>query len=1215
MSTTEKPQSIDAPGGETQPQYVVVIGASAGGLEALEELFLAMTQRMGIAFVVVQHLLPDVEHHMVELVSRWTSLTVELSEHGKPLAADTIYLLPPDIELSVADGCFVLVARPPGPVRPIDVCMRSCAAEYGEHSIAVVLSGSGDDGSQGVRDIHAAGGLVLVQREETAKFDSMPRSTLATGVVDIAVSPREVPEVLRRHISGRKLADVSNHVNAPTQANGTATVFALLQAQYGINFAFYKPGTITRRIDRRIQLQQHHDLTDYIKRLQSDHAELDALYRDLLIGVTSFFRDAKAFERLENEVVPQLIAAATHGPDVRIWIAGCATGEEAYSIAMLLCEASERSVHPINVRIFATDVHRPSLDFAGVGLYPTAAVAEIGEARLARFFVHEAEGYRVTNDLRRVIVFAQHNVMSDAPFTKLDLISCRNLLIYVQPAMQRRILSLFHFGLRTNGVLFLGPSETPGDVVDEFEVIDHQWRVYRKRRDVRLLPVPREVAALSPIGTSTASRDSHLVDLFSTLLDTALPPSVLINHEYQILHTFGDVRPFLRLPRGRPSLGLLDLLEPGFKLAVAGALHRAARARTPVSFSDVRGGALEPAPIDIRVRPIEPAGSSSLFYLVSLTPAAETNLTALPDTLIDLDQATRDHIDALELELRQAKESLQGTIEELEVSNEELQATNEELLASNEELNSLNQELHSVNEELHTVNSEFQQKIDQLTELSDDMDNLLLSTEVHTLFLDDKLAIRKFTPAMAEVFHLVGSDVGRRIDGFTYNLDSPGLVELLDRVRASGQRYEGGVHHQGFSYLMRVLPYLGRGRRAGVVLTLVDVTRLERVELALRHQVEQRDRFLTVLSHELRNPLAAVNNALQLLARRLDHAEDSITDPIGIIARQSTHMQRLLDDLLDVARMTQGKFQLCKATLDLRVLLSEVVETNRAGLGEQQPRLALEQRDSEPLWVFGDSTRLTQIFDNLLINAIKYTPNGGHITIALDRDAQRAVVHIRDDGLGMDPQTRARVFELFMQADASLDRSQGGLGVGLTLVRNLVELHDGQVEVHSEGLGLGSDFVLRFPLVPAPARPPAPIAEPIEQPATGHERRLVVVEDRPEILAPFRDLLSECGFEVSTARDGLHGLEMILAQPPDAALLDIGLPGIDGYEIARRLRADPTTASLPLIAITGYGREEDVTKAREAGFNAHLVKPINVDDLILLLARYGVRSHRARPIF
>lgn len=927
--------------------------------------------------------------------------------------------------------------------------------------------------------------------------------------------------------------------------------------------------------------------------------------------MTAFFRDRDAFARLENEVIPQLLAGAKDGPELRVWVAGCATGEEAYSLAMLLVEAGERSGKPMQAKIFATDAHRPSLDFAGIGLYSVAAVAEIGEARLARFFVQESGGYRVTNELRRMIVFAQHNVMSDAPFTKLDLVSCRNLLIYLQPGTQRKVLALFHFGLRPNGVLFLGPSETPGDVIDEFEPIDQQWRIYRKRGNARLLPLRPESSGPNLLGTTAArrpSRDTHLLELFGVLLEAALPPSVLIDQDYQIIHTFGEIHAHLRLPRGRPSLGLLDQLEGSFKLAVAGALHRAVRERATVSFTDVPGSPLdEHGKTDIRVRPIELPGSSAVFYLVSLAPATGPVATRPPEVLIDLEQATRDHIDALELDLRHTKENLQATIEELEVSNEELQATNEELLASNEELHSVNEELQSVNEELYSVNSEFQQKIDQLTELSDDMNNLLLATEVHTLFLDEDLMIRKFTPAMAEVFHLVASDVGRRIDGFVYNLDTPGLVELLGRVRASGERFEGAVHHQGLSFLMRVLPYRSRGRRAGVVLTLVDVTRLEQVELALREQVEQRDRFLAMLSHELRNPLAAVRNAMTLIERRLAHPDPGITAPLDIISRQTKHMRRLLDDLLDVARLTQGKFQLHKTSVELRTLLREVIATNRARLHAHQPSLAFEERDSDPLWIFGDATRIMQIFDNLVSNAIKYTPSGGHVTVELAKDGEQAVVRVLDDGIGIDPQMQSNMFELFVQADVSLDRSQGGLGVGLTLVRNLVELHDGQLTLHSDGVGLGSEFVVRFPLAPGPALPDAAAEEPVVNPAEARKPRLVVVEDRSEIRESLAELLIDSGFDVSTAADGIRGLELILAEPPDAALLDIGLPGIDGYELARQLRAHPTTARLPLLALTGYGRAEDETKVIKAGFTVHLVKPIDVTDVIAALARLGIR--------
>jgi signal transduction histidine kinase/CheY-like chemotaxis protein len=465
---------------------------------------------------------------------------------------------------------------------------------------------------------------------------------------------------------------------------------------------------------------------------------------------------------------------------------------------------------------------------------------------------------------------------------------------------------------------------------------------------------------------------------------------------------------------------------------------------------------------------------------------------------------------------------------------------------------------------------------------------------------------------MAEVFHLVASDVGRRIDGFAYNLDIPELVELLGRVRASGERFESGVRHQGLSFLMRVLPYRSRGRRAGVVLTLVDVTRLEQVELTLREQVDQRDRFLAMLSHELRNPLAAISNALHLIGRRLEHPERGVADPLDIIVRQSTHMQRLLDDLLDIARLTQGKFQLRKTPLELQALLAEVIETNRTRLGAQQPSLVFAAQDSEPLWIFGDATRIVQIFDNLLSNATKYTPSGGHVTLELSRAGERAVVSVRDDGIGIDLATQSHMFDLFVQADVSLARSQGGLGVGLTLVRNLIDLHEGQIDVHSEGVGLGSEFVVRFPLVPCPVPVIADTELSAETPTGVRKPKLVVVEDRAEILETLAELLVDYGFVVSTASDGMRGFELILATLPDAALLDIGLPGLDGYELARRLRAQPSTSSVPLLAMTGYGRAEDQAKATEAGFNTHLVKPINIYDLIASLAQLGV--HLAKPV-
>lgn len=1193
------------------PLRVVGIGASAGGLEALEQLFRAMPIDTGMAFVVVQHLSRDFKSQMDELLARWTRLDIKVATHEQPLAPNTIHLMPPDAELIVSQGRLLLSQRSEGLALPIDQFLRSCARDLAERTIAIILSGTGSDGSRGVREVHEAGGLVLAQTEDTAKFNGMPKSAIETGAVDYVLAPRDMPGAIRSHFASIKPGEPSS--DDPAEAvklGGMQAVFALLHERYGIDFSSYKPGTIGRRTERRLLLAQSDNLSDYIGRLRTDRAELDALYHDLLIGVTEFFRDGDAFKRLEQAVVPQLIDEAPTGKELRVWVAGCATGEEAYSLAMLLLETIERSGRALTAKIFATDVHRPSLDTASAGLYPERALAAIDPRRRARFFSSSEEGMvRVTPELRRMIVFAPHNVIRDAPFTKLDLVTCRNLLIYLQPSVQRKIMSLFHFGLRTGGVLFLGPSETPGDIGDEFELVDQHWKLYRKRRDVRLLPGLRSSPLLATHTSSpapTRGGEGPLLEVFGSLLDSALPPSVLLGEQHEILHTFGDISALLRLPRGRPSLSLLDLIEGELKLAVAGALHRAARSRAPVSFTGVSAGS--GALLDVRVTPIEVARISTLYFLVSLGGSTQVvPPRSEAGDLINLDAASHDRLESLEIELRHTKENLQATIEELEASNEELQATNEELLASNEELQSTNEELHSVNEELYTVNSEFQHKIDELTELSDDIDNLLLSTEVHTLFLDRQLCIRKFTPAMAEVFNLVESDVGRRIEGFVHTISIANLGEILVRTRDTGERYEAEVESRsGTAFLLRVLPYRQRNggdeaERAGVVVTLVDITQLREAEHALREQIVQRDRFLAMLSHELRNPLAAIHNALTLVDRRLPAPDDALARPLALIERQTRHMQRLLDDLLDVSRVTQGKIQLRRETFDLREVVHDVVEQLGPALAEHRHALALTPGDA-PLWLHADRARIVQVVENLLTNAIKYTQDGGHLALVLARRGASLELVVSDDGAGLEPSTMAHIFEMFVQADTTLDRSQGGLGVGLTLVHNLVELHGGTIEARSEGRKRGSTFIVRLPLVEAPT----PASEPatLPTPATRGPVKLAVVEDRPEIRETLAELLRDDGYVVLTAGTGLDGLALIERERPDVGLLDIGLPGIDGYELARRLRTEHIPR-IPLIAMTGYGRSEDRERVAAAGFDAHLIKPIDVSEVVVLLERLG----------
>ncbi len=491
-----------------EPTHVVGIGASAGGLEALERLFKLMPVDTGMAFVVVQHLSPDFKSLMDELLARWTSMPVHAVEDGMPVAANQIFLMPPNTEIIISNRKLLLTprARSDELRLPIDQFFRSLARDCGSRAIGIVLSGTGSDGSRGILEIKQAGGLVVVQSEDTAKFDGMPRCAIDTGVADIILAPEDIPaELLRR--AGR----VERAEPPADNVTGMTPIFSLLREKFGIDFSYYKPTTVARRTERRLQLAPVRSLDEYASQLRADPVELDALYRDLLIGVTSFFRDPGAFEVLQHDVIPRAIDRLEDAGEFRVWVAGCATGEEAYSLAIIINECIRNSGRKIESKIFATDVHASSLEFAAQGLYQEDAIASVTEERLAKYFVRTGDGYRISPELRNRVVFARHNIIRDAPFTRLDLISCRNLLIYLLPEAQQKALSLFHFGLKTGGILLLGPSESTGQLTSEFDRLDEHWKVFRKRRDVHLptelrLPLSSGPRRIIPTATIQVSQ-------------------------------------------------------------------------------------------------------------------------------------------------------------------------------------------------------------------------------------------------------------------------------------------------------------------------------------------------------------------------------------------------------------------------------------------------------------------------------------------------------------------------------------------------------------------------------------------------------------------------------------------------------------------------------------------------------------------------------------
>jgi len=1213
---------------EAEKIFIVGVGASAGGLESLERLFANAPLDTGMAFVVVQHLSPDFKSLMDELLARHTDLPIRRAEDGMRVEANTVYLIPPKKEMIISRGCLLLTDKDPKAslTMPIDRFFRSLAQDSRDHAIGVILSGTGTDGSRGIRDIHDAGGLVVCESKETAKFDGMPQAARDTGVVDQILAPEAIPAALVQHVQ-RVVTGNGGDGEAPPY-DAITVLFKLLNEECGIDFSHYKSNTVTRRIQRRLSIVGTQTVAEYVERLRHDRSELNALYKDLLIGVTRFFRDHEAFAKLEQDVIPELIRTTAEDDEIRVWVAGCATGEEAYTVAMLIDEQLEAAGRRCNVKIFATDVHRASLDFACAGVYGKDALADVSPERLARYFDQKKDRFHVVPALRQMIVFAVHNLINDPPFTKLNLITCRNLLIYFDPAAQRRSLSLFHFGLKTGGVLFLGTSETPGELHDEFDAIDPHWKIYRKCRDVRLpadirLPaLNKAVTAAKPFAPVAASTtrslpDPSLVGAYDAMLSKFMPPGLLINERRELLHALGGAERYLRVNAGRPTNDVLEMLGHDLRTAITGAVQRALKENAPVCYQAVRiSTGQDDEQLRVTVEPLTNPRSRLKQLLIVLEPLAPIPKAGHDDESpddSDMRQMSRDRIEGLEVELRYTKENLQTTIEELETSNEELQAANEELVTSNEELQSTNEELQSVNEELFTVNAEYQKKIGELSELTTDMDNLLASTDVATVFLDRDLCIRKFTPQIASQFHVLPQDVGRRIDGFAHNILRPELMDDLRRVVATNDRFEIEVQDRYGAWLyMRLLPYRIKSKVEGVVLTLFDITAIKKAQAELADGVRRRDQFLAMLSHELRNPLGAILNA-SLIIERCPPTEGTVSEVAEVLTRQSQHMSRLLDDLLDVSRMTQNKIEMRKQPVPIATIVAGAVESVRPLIEASELKFCEDLREGTAM-VHGDPARLQQALSNVLANAVKYTPSGGEVSLEGFPVDDHIVLRVRDTGVGIRRDQIDSIFDLFVQSDQTLSRSKGGMGVGLTLVRSIVEQHDGEVTAQSDGPGHGSQFEIRLPRLLDPERVDSrSIGQ--RQPTAQPRKVIVIVEDQDDNRQMLRKLLELDGFQVYDAENGAKGLAAIELHRPDIALIDIGLPGLSGYEVAKQVRESLNNKETYLVALTGYGQSPDIESAFDAGFDDHIVKPMDGQKLAHILELQKHPSMRTPRVF
>ncbi|MEO0373312.1 MAG: chemotaxis protein CheB [Cyanobacteria bacterium P01_A01_bin.17] len=844
---------------ESRPLLVVGIGASAGGLKALEQFFENMPQGSGAAFVVIQHLSPDFKSLMNELLGRRTQMGIYKVEEGMALEPNAIYLIPPGKNLVIEENRLRLFDQHRGtgsPLNlPIDIFFQSLAKHCAERSIGVILSGTGSDGTRGLQDIHQAGGIALVQDPTTAEFDGMPQSAINTDIVDQVAPPSELAQVIyhfsQSPIDAQQFRAETSLLRAGSQK--LQHIISILAEQGQFDFSNYKPNTLSRRIHRRCVIAGFTDLDDYIEYLTNTATEQALLRTNLLISVTRFFRDLDAWDFIEQEVMPQLVANTKEKTQLRIWVTACATGEEAYSMAILAHEAIERSGRSIDVKIFATDVHVTALEKAAQGVYPASIANDLTEERLQRYFTPKENTFEVSRQLREMLIFAPHNLGKDAGFTRMSLVSCRNVLIYLQPDLQQRVLRNLHFSLIAQGILFLGESETLADLQEEFGTLHQRNKIFQKLRDVRL-PISMQGSGQlsSPVSRYTAQTispprlDPMLSEAFKSFLVADNITCLIVDPDHQLLHVCGDPLNVLQMPDGPVTRELTKMVPPPLQLPLSTALHRAQRNQETVEYTGIRLASEDTTQdINLKVTYRQSSKLGKAFILVAISTAeSSSNITAAAQTF-EADTEVTQRIVQLEHELQQTRENLQATIEELETTNEEQQATNEELVASNEELQSTNEELHAVNEELYTVNAEYQSKIQELTDLNNDVDNLFSNIDIGVVFLDASLRIRKFTSAATQFLNLVDADVGRPLGHFSHNLDCPDLLETLTTVMETDDSIEQevSVNSGGAPLLMRVHPYRLQGQPSqGVVLTFVNISTIKLAQVLLRQEVNDRKR-------------------------------------------------------------------------------------------------------------------------------------------------------------------------------------------------------------------------------------------------------------------------------------------------------------------------------------------------------------------------------------
>lgn len=1491
---------------------VVGIGASAGGVEALSAFFRATPNDTGMAFVVIQHLPPDNQSLMPEILSRCTTMAVRQIEDGMRIEPNSVYVIRPGFTVTLSQGILHLglSVEKRGHRRPVDDFFRSLALEQKEKAIVVVLSGTGTNGTAGAQAVKAAGGLCIAQEPDSAEFPGMPRSLIRSGYADQILPADGIPQFVSRFVKHPLIDSPANETagaveEEESERKGLVEIHALLRTRTGRDFRGYRKPTLLRRIQRRMGVAGVIHLGEYAQFLREQRDEAQALANDLMINVTGFFRDPDAWEALRAGAIAPLVEDRPPGQPIRAWVAACASGEEAYSLAILIAEECHRAGKSREVKIFATDTADKSLALARAGIYPAGIEGDIAPERLDRFFDKDDHTYRIKKEIREMVVFAPQNLLQDPPFSRVDLATCRNFLIYLEAETQRRVLSLLSFSVRDGGYLFLGNTESLGAAEQNFDTVSKRWRIYRRvgplqhRPDI---PFPVRLALVGSIDKgghvpSPPIRDDQFTVRFErALLEAFTPPTVIVDRQERMLYIHGDITPFLTYPVGELSTNIVDVARPHLRAAVRAALRQALEGHVPT----VVDCALEANDGSgyVRITAASLTGHSAgrnFWVSFERRPSPQQGTDASADAtplVLPVDNALEDEVRILRRELQASVEAFEGTNEELKSSNEEVLSVNEELQSANEELETSKEELQSINEELSTVNAQLHGKIIELEQANNDLSNLLSSTSIAVVFLDTQLLVRRFTPAVQDLLELIPTDIGRPISDLapkfetTHDGESPHEVlrQTARAVLESLAPAETEVRsHSGKWYLQRTLPYRTSDNHiAGVVLTFVDITRRKlaerslaemqrRLEAALEHtpaaliiveaetsrvlhanrhaaslfgqpfpppflnanwdatastlrgwrrngqelraeewplarsltsgtvvldeQVEidtpkgirrvlsinsapvtdeageviaavavfwdiselkgaekalqeserrlrlivesaqdfailmldragnitawntgaarmfgwteaeiigqpgatifnvadreagvpereirsalqkghalderwhvrkngtalwvsgvlsvarddanrvqgfvkimrdntdrkeaedrlyaathaadeaklkaeaasrAKDDFISMVSHELRTPLHTMRLWMRLL-RNESTPEKERAEGKRILERAIDAQQQLIDDLLDISRISAGKLRLDKRLTRLADAIAAAVEAVRPV--SERKKVQIVYRASPEIGVVrADPDRMQQVVWNLLSNAVKFTPSGGEVRVDVDREGDAVLIKVADTGIGIEKDLLPHIFDRFLQGESGTARQHTGLGLGLAIAKQLVELHGGSISATSDGSGKGARFVVHLPLKAEIMGADLPEFSRATDKVALASLRVLLVEDESTAREAARRLLEDTGARVQAVESAAAAREAYSLVRPDIIISDIGMPGEDGYALMQQIRSLEVKhgiSRVPALALTAFARAEDRERAMEAGYDAHLPKPVDPEHLLQQIA-------------